>query len=244
MIAVATKYKNTNMCIDKHIYSHSGLRVGNAELIKLLTADSGALMCDLHFTGYYQLDGIYPERISEIKKYILDHPDILLYSIDDPTVVYTYETKYIYGPSMIHAEAYDFILHLRLEDVAHRDKYMCIKVEKFIDLLCAIDKAELSRRNAIVVHSTHTEFEEDYVRSIKRWFTENNISVILEDNDIYTDFSLLSRCKILVCSMSTLSWSAAMLSDVLEKCYFPDYQANPCGQTLKYPIKNTILYMI
>lgn len=242
MILVALKFKNAVIDIDAR--KKIGAAVSNSRLIELLSAEEDMLCSDLCFTDFYQVGDIYQANIAGIKQYILENQNVKLYSNDDPSVLYTYETKYIYGPSAMKTKVYDFVLHLRLEDVACRDRYMCIKVEKFVALLNTIPHTELSGRNAIVVHYTHTDFENNYIKTITDWFSENNISVTLEDNDIYTDFGILSNCKVLVCSMSTMSWAAAMLSDVLEKCYFPDYQNNPSNQTFKNPIKNTVLFPI
>jgi hypothetical protein len=195
---------------------------------------------DLHFKDFYQLD-IYLEHIAYIKRYILDHPDMVLYNNDDPAILYTYEMRYIYGPETLVKKSYDFTIHLRLEDVAG-DPKMCISTDKFISLLSEIPIAELGGANAIVVNSTGTDYENRYIGTVVRWFRDNGLDVTLEQNDIYTDFNILSNSKVLVCSMSTMSWCAALLSDVIEKCYFPDYVCG--GQTFKRPIANTVLFKI
>ena len=50
----------------------------------------------------------------------------------------------------------------------------------------------------------------------------------------------LKNAKKLICSKSTLSWCAALLSEQIETCYFPEYVTDTV--TCKYPILNTKLY--
>ena len=76
------------------------------------------------------------------------------------------------------------------------------------------------------------------------WFETKNIPIHIESNELLIDFNIMKQTKILVCSMSTLSWMAAYFSKILEKCYMPNYilYGERKNQTFKKPIENTVLY--
>lgn len=88
-----------------------------------------------------------------------------------------------------------------------------------------------------------SSFEMNYIEQIKEWFNNHDISIIIETNDVLTDFHIMKEANKLICSNSTLSWCAALLSDSIDICYMPNYK-DSAHQTFKYPIKNTILYSI
>jgi hypothetical protein len=52
----------------------------------------------------------------------------------------------------------------------------------------------------------------------------------------------MKNAKVLICSCSTLSWCAALLSDTIFMVYFPNYTSRDIHTTFKKPINNTILY--
>ena len=58
----------------------------------------------------------------------------------------------------------------------------------------------------------------------------------------------MKNAEILVCSLSTLSWCAALLSENLKTCYIPDWnhKTPSIGKHTKFrkPIENTIFYSI
>ena len=58
----------------------------------------------------------------------------------------------------------------------------------------------------------------------------------------------MKQCKTLICSMSTLAWTAAYLSKHLQKCYMPNYNFYdiPLRRQFffKKPIENTSLYPV
>ena len=60
------------------------------------------------------------------------------------------------------------------------------------------------------------------------------------------DFNIMKNTKILVCSMSTLSWCSAFFSKKLELCYMPDYDFHDQNRKtfFKNPIDNTLFYKV
>lgn len=64
-----------------------------------------------------------------------------------------------------------------------------------------------------------SSFEIRYIDNLKKWFYDNNICINIESNDILRDFHIMKNAKKLICSNSTISWCAALLSDKIEICY-------------------------
>ena len=74
-----------------------------------------------------------------------------------------------------------------------------------------------------------------------KFFTQKYSNIIIESNDVLTDFTIMKNAKILVCSCSTLSWAAALLSTVIEKAFDPNYkQVHGPHQTFKKPIEKVL----
>ena len=87
---------------------------------------------------------------------------------------------------------------------------------KTIKLLNTITPSFFINNTAIVMNNPKTEFELNYIENIKKWFNDNNISINIESIDIVTDFHIMKNAKKLICSNSTISWCAALLSDNIE----------------------------
>jgi hypothetical protein len=204
---------------------------------------------NIYLTGYYQHDSIYLKYKKEIISYMELHPDHVIGTDgnDEKEKRYVYNKTYYNIKDIIHTppkfnKYYDIAIHLRLEDFITYGFY--IKVEKIIDLL---QKIKLSSNVCIVIKKIKTETENEYIEKINTFYnTKYNKNIIVESNSVIEDFHIMKNAKTLICSMSTLSWCASLLSDKLETCYMPDYKPNAPG-TGKYtsfrkPIENTIFY--
>lgn len=185
------------------------------------------------FNGYYQHDAIYMKYKNEIIDFIKNNPDLIIKT--DRNESYKIINFIDYSIN----KKYKIVVHLRLED--------------FIDISFVIDP--ISIKNMIeqliieypdeqicfVLNKPKTDLEIKYIN-----FFKNNFSNILfESNDVLTDFTIMRNSEVLVCSCSTLSWAAVILSNSINCVYMPDYKnLNGPHQTFKYPIKNTKLYAI
>jgi hypothetical protein len=135
---------------------------------------------------------------------------------------------------------YETVLHLRLEDfVTHNLLLSCDRIINLLGNL--VNRDEIKNTLCIVCKKPTTDFEFDFVNQIKLFLVERKIDVVLENNNVITDYYIMKEAKTLICSNSTLSWAAALLSDKIIKCYFPDYETSS-NQTCKQPIENTELY--
>jgi len=194
---------------------------------------------NLFFNGFYQLQELVSYK-EQIKYYLKTNQKDIIYN-------YPYEefriSNLINKPDNLNL--YDIVLHIRLEDFINNKEY--ISCDNIINLLNTITyKFFMNYTTTIVMNKPKTEFEIKYVERIKQWFINNNININIESNSVLIDFHIMKNAKKLICSNSTLSWCAALLSDTINTCYMPDYKIrnDRSHQTFKFPIQNTILYSI
>ena len=136
---------------------------------------------------------------------------------------------------------YDIVIHIRLGDFNGRIDYIEYEyLEKLLNNINFINK-----NIAIIMKNPDNENDIKYLKRCIEWFKDKNININIETNNtVITDFNIMKQCKVLICSMSTLSWSAAYLSKNIELCYMPNYNFYNIRNTdyFKKPIQNTILY--
>jgi FkbM family methyltransferase len=222
-------YMNKNsLCFDDNNFEILMNCVLNGTIPKLTNLNANYL-----FDGYYQHDAIFVKFKKVIIDYIGSHPNLIIKTDknDSHQII-----KFINYPNQ---KQYNIVVHLRLEDfitIAQVIDPNCIQV--VIDEIASLYSNEPI---CIVVNKLTTDIESKYVNFLKK----RNPRIIIESNDVITDFTIMKNAKVLVCSCSTLSWSAALLSTTLQKVYVPDYiQVNGSHQTFKKPIENTTLYNI
>ncbi len=189
--------------------------------------------------GFYQHDEIYKKYKAKIINFIQNHP---LHEIStDGTNAGDRKQQYF---KMIHIlntpkdfqKNYKNVLHVRLEDFVTGNLY--VSIERIIKLF---KKNIIQDTICIVCKAPTTNFENQYLKELKEFFTSENIDLTFEHNDVLTDFYIMKEAEILICSKSTLSWCAAFFSDKIKKCYLVDYKTK-INMTCKNPIDNTILY--
>lgn len=185
------------------------------------------------FKGYFQHDQIYLSNKEKIKNFIRTHPYLILET--------DHSDKYraidiIDFELPLSKQHCNIVLHLRLEDfidiswVMHPDTVKRILEE----LVCEYPENTIT----IVINKPTTELEQKYIS----YLTQNITNFKIESNDVITDFTIMRKAKILVCSCSTLSWAASMLSETLEKVYFPNLKKKFIWETITAPIANTVKY--
>ena len=191
-----------------------------------------------NMSHFYQHDTIYRKNMTAIKEFIANHPThyVLTDGINagDRNHEKFMMTDILNTPSTFN-KYYENVLHIRLEDFVTHNLF--IPVQKIITLLNTVTLVNL----CIVCKKPVTPFEHDYIETICKFMLDRGITIVLEHNDILTDFHIMKNSKLLICSKSTLSWSAALLSDSLETCYFPDYKKT-YETSCSTIIDNTITY--
>lgn len=192
---------------------------------------------NISMNGFYQYDHIYKKFRNQIFAFIKEHPEHLIITDGITAGDNKRETFKIYDilNTPIHfKKIYKNVIHLRLEDFVTHNLY--ITVDKIIDL---IDRDIFTEDTVcIVCNQPTTPFEHNYIMTLTSFLKKKNKEVHMEHNDVLTDYYIMKEAELLICSKSTLSWSAAFFSDKNKICYYPDQTNMSC----KYPTSNTILF--
>jgi len=193
----------------------------------------------INMDRYYQHDLIYKIHKNEIIDFINNHTEH--YVVTDGINpadgnCQKYFMRDILNTPLTFDKKYTNVLHIRLEDFVILDWY--VKVERIIELL---KRNIISESLCLVCNKPVSDFENAYIQVIKDYISTTNLQLFIEHNDTITDFYIMKEAETLICSKSTLSWSAAFFSNKINKCYLPDYDISP-NSTCKYPIDNTELY--
>lgn len=193
----------------------------------------------VNMNKFYQHDLIYKLYKNKIKEFINNHPShyILTDGINagDGKCEKFFMKDILNTPKNFN-KSYNNVLHIRLEDFVDLNLYL--DKERIINLL---NKDIINNHLCILCKKPTTLFEYNYINCITTFLNSKNIMYNIESNDIMTDFYIMKEAEILICSMSTLSWSAAFFSDKIQKCFLPDYDIK-INSTCKSPIDNTELY--
>ena len=193
---------------------------------------------DIIMDTYFQFDDVYLNNKESILKFIENNKNKHVLKTDNNE---SYLLKDIYDDLILNTDKiYDIVIHLRLDDFNDREDY--IEYDYLINLFDTINFTE--KKIAIVVQKPNNINDINILDSYLRWFKNKDYEINVESNDTITDFNIMKQCKTLVCSNSTLSWSAAYLSNNVALCYFPNYcfYKIPRKVYFKKPIQNTILY--
>ena len=157
--------------------------------------------------GYWQYDEILVRYKYKIKKYIQANISHIVkthsnYNIQSGFMLYTNLT----------INKYDIVLHIRLDDFGkfiHPDSYKPI--------LSNIDTVHL------ILDKPNKQWEYIYLN-----YMTSHYNCIVHYGSLEEDYHTMKNAKILICSMSSLSWVAAYWNESADKIYMPrnDAQKN------------------
>ena len=202
--------------------------------------------------GQFQFDQIFLEYKIDILQFIEQNKNIHYIKTDRQQ---KFLIKDIVDDVVLpQSKIYDIVIHIRLGDFNGRPDF--IEYEYYEKLFETIDflkrpvftksegAGERWKKICIVIEHVTNENDKRFLEKCINWFETKNIPIHIESNELLIDFNIMKQTKILVCSMSTLSWMAAYFSKILEKCYMPNYilYGERKNQTFKKPIENTVLY--
>jgi len=207
---------------------------------------------DVIMDGYFQFGHIYLKYKSYILNYIEEHKHIHMIETDLNEKIFMKDI--IDNIELPLEKKYDIVIHIRLGDFNGRVDY--IEKEYYIKLFEKIfnknddgnDYDNDKKRVCLLYQPTNRPEDNDYIETCLNWFKtrENPIDINIETNSLLIDFNIMKQAKILVCSMSTLAWSAAYFSMHIELCYMPNYNFYKNNERTHFffhkPIENTILY--
>ena len=252
-------YKHTvdvdKLTSNKYINKENGHGLYVRKIIKI-TDDNffSFLNKDLrHFTllmdGYFQFGHIYLTYKKEILTYMEanKHTHFIQTDLKEKIPLYAIMDDMTL-PSL---KQYDAVIHIRLGDFNGRPDF--IETQHYIDLFNSIHfETRQIQRICIICDTITSHDDSEFMKTCVRWFHDRAIDVTLERNDVIMDFNIMKHSKLLVCSMSTLSWAAAYVSTQAQECYMPDYNfytvpqrrsfffRKPCPTTHLYPVKTTV----
>jgi len=241
----------STLCQNQYINSNNkhGLFVKN---INTITDDmyfdilNNNISIDTHVTmdGFFQFDDIYLNHKVEIMKFIESNKDSHYIQTDTN---HRFLIKDIIDEiTLPSSKIYDIVIHIRLGDFNGRPDF--IEYEYYEALFQTIDFT--NKRICMLLEPTNNKLDTQYLNNCMIWFKNNttdiNSQFIIESNDLMTDFNIMKQTPILICSMSTLAWSAAYFSKKIQKCYMPNYDFSKIrkNQHFKKPIENTIFYNV
>ena len=193
---------------------------------------------NVEFKGYYQYNFITEYR-NQILEYMENHKDH--YVKTDRGDVY-YIKDIIEEKELSESKIYDIVIHIRLGDFFGRIDF--IEYEYYEKLFEKIDFN--NKKVCVMVDKFLDGNDVEFLNKVINWFFLRGIHVPVEANDIFTDFNIMKQARILICSMSTLSWCAGFLSKKIECCYMPNYNFSIDRNivSFKKPIENTIFYEV
>lgn len=242
---IMCKYYNGNYTINKH----SGINITDNQF-KMISDDilnhkslPQFNTNNINMSDFYQHDKIYSMHKDYIIQFIKNNPDhyVLTDGINagDRRFQKFYMNDIIKTPDNF-TKKYKNVLHLRLEDFVYSN--IEIKLDRILSLLeKLIENKSIESSLTIVFNKPQNDIEKNYINSICKLLKDNNIKIVLESNDILTDYYILKEAEILISSNSTICWCASFFSDKLKQLYFPNYKET-INQTFKKPIKNTFFY--
>ena len=203
--------------------------------------------------GYFQFGHLYLKYKKEIVDYMEKHKNEHKIQTDRNEI---YLIKELLNDIILPAnKQYDVVIHLRLGDFNGRPDF--IELKYYLKLFESLPITKNQHIRICLLHEPiHTIDDQQFIEHCVVWFQERGLNIGIESNSLLIDFNIMKQCKLLVCSMSTLSWTAAYLSTHLKLCYMPNYNffkgvgldANTTAHFdrsnfyFSLPIENTILY--
>jgi hypothetical protein len=192
--------------------------------------------------GFYQHDSIYKKYKNEIMNFINNHPEHIVITDginSGDGNKEAFKMFDILNTPINFKKIYKNVIHLRLEDFVTHNLYL--PVERILSLL---NKNIITDSICIVCKKPTTKFEFEYIKTITDFLKEKyiDIDIKIENNDVLTDYYIMKEAELLICSQSTLVWSAAFFSNKNKICYSPNYIIPGSNMTCKFPTENTILY--
>jgi len=192
--------------------------------------------------GFFQFGHLYLHYKPQILKYMEQHS--LNHSIQTDLLDKIMIQELLIDKVLLPEKIYDIVIHIRLGDFNGRPDY--IELKYYFALFKTINFS--GKKICILFEPTTKQSDHIYIEECRQWFQDKGLFIALETNSLMLDFNIMKQAKILVCSMSTLSWTAAYLSKKIEQCYMPNYNFYKTEERAAFyfhkPIENTILYQV
>jgi GR25 family glycosyltransferase involved in LPS biosynthesis len=239
----------TNLASNIYIYKENG---HGLYVKKNLTLDDANFFSmynkklenfDVGLDGFFQFGHIYLKYKEEIMAYMEKNKDKHYIETD---LKERYLMRDIIHDYVLPADKqYDIAIHIRLGDFKYRPDF--IEIDHYLNLFNSIREMFKGQKICLIYQQTDCLEDERYIAACIEWFQEHAIPLCIESNTLMVDFNIMKQVKTLICSMSTLAWTAAYLSKHIQRCYMPAYnfyQTDRSFCSFHKPITNTILYNV
>ena len=197
---------------------------------------------NIYIDGFFQYDHLYLKYKPQILQYMKSHEDTHRIQTDINEIYLVRDI--IEDLPLPSSQQYDIVIHIRLDDFNGRPDF--IETCYYIQLFETLNFQE--KTICILCEPVKRDSDAYFISVIEEWFRERGLPFKCETNDLLNDFNIMKQCKTLICSMSTLAWSAAYLSNHIQQCYMPNYNffEVPLRRPFFFrkPIKNTSLYPV
>jgi len=197
---------------------------------------------NIYMDGFFQFSHLYLKYKAQILEYMKRSQDIHRIQTDTNEIYLMREI--IEDLPLLPSQQYDIVIHIRLGDFNGRPEF--IEACYYIQLFETLDFQ--GKTICLLCEPIKSESDAIFIDKINHWFRVKDIPFNCETNSLLVDFNIMKQCKTLICSMSTLAWTAAYLSNHIQQCYMPNYNFYevPLRQQFffKKPIENTILYHV
>jgi hypothetical protein len=189
---------------------------------------------NLKFGEFYQTD-IYKLYRTELIKHFENNKEDIIVS-DDVYKHNKYKVSDLIPNNDI--QKYKIVLHIRLEDFVTSGEKLIIHPQSICEILDTLYSNNNSDSICLVCNKLTTDFEKKYINYFKQKY-----NIIFESNDIITDFKIMNNAEILICSLSTICWSAGFLSKNIKQVFFPKNKYHGwTNQSFSTIISNTTYY--
>jgi len=182
---------------------------------------------NFYFELYYQHDMIYRKYKSELLEYINNNPNQTMISDKDEI----YYVKELIQKAPILDKSYNTVVHLRIEDFFEIDKV--IHPESINKILNSCEQPYL-----FIHKPVESEYDNIYISYFKNKYNDS----IFFSGSVIDSYNLMREATTLICSNSTMSWVAALLSTSLNKVFVPRNDNTVFHNTFQYPSNNTEVY--
>jgi GR25 family glycosyltransferase involved in LPS biosynthesis len=198
---------------------------------------------NVNLAGFFQFDYIYLKFKTQILAYMEEHQNehFIQTNANERFLIRDLLTDLVLPAD----KKYDIVIHLRLGDFNGRPDF--IEIEHYLTLFESLLDVFSGKRIGLVYQPSVLISDQEYIAACRKWFQDHHIPLQLETNALLIDFNIMKQAPILICSMSTLAWAAAYLSQNIQQCYMPNYNfyGTPRQSTCFHkPIPNTILYNV
>lgn len=197
---------------------------------------------NIYMDGFFQFNHLYLKYKPQILQYMKEKQDTHRIQTDINEIYLVRDI--LEDLPLPPSQQYDIVIHIRLDDFNGRPDF--IECCYYIQLFETLNFQE--KTICILCEPVKRESDALYIAEIKQWFREKGLPFQSEANSLFIDFNIMKQCKTLICSMSTLAWSAAYLSNHIQRCYMPNYNFFEVplrrGTFFRKPIENTSLYPV